>query len=96
MGGVLGVAAVLIFIFSAVVSVFFGEEIDFANLRPGMAGVPQGLIKLPPQSYTGEVVEKVHAGGMPGTMVLVAIFLAVFVLYYYTNWKMLSLVWKVG
>ncbi len=95
-GAVLAVTAVLIFIFSAVVSVFFGEEIDFANLRPGMAGVPQGLIKLPPQSYTGEVVEKVHAGGMPGTMVLVAIFLAVFVLYYYTNWKMLSLVWKVG
>ena len=61
-----------------------------------MAGVPQGLIKLPPQQYEGAAVEDVHKGGTPGTMVLVGVFLAVFVLYYYTNWKMLSVVWKVG
>ena len=29
-------------------------------------------------------------------MVLVAVFLIVFVLYYFTNWKLLSLVWKIG
>jgi cytochrome c oxidase subunit 1 len=96
MGGVLAVTAVLIFVLSAVISVFFGESLDPAALRPGMAGVPQGLIKLPPQRHEGAAVEKVHEGGTPGTIVLAAVFLGVFVLYYYTNWKMLSLVWKVG
>ena len=81
---------------SAVISVFFGETLDLANVRPGMAGVPQGLIKLPPQQYEGAAVEKVHKTGTPGTVVLVAVFLGVFVLYYYTNWKMLAIVWKVG
>jgi cytochrome c oxidase subunit 1 len=96
LGGVLMVAAVIIFVLSAVISVFFGETLDLANVRPGMAGVPQGLIKLPPQQYEGAAVEKVHKTGTPGTVVLVAVFLGVFVLYYYTNWKMLAIVWKVG
>jgi len=96
LGGVLMVVAVLIFVLSAVISVFFGESVDLATVRPGMAGVPQGLIKLPPQQYEGAPVEKVHKTGTPGTVVLVAVFLGVFVLYYYTNWKMLAIVWKVG
>ena len=96
LGAVMAVIAVLIFVACAVVSVFFGEKIDFAHLTPGMAGVPQGLIKLPPQQYEGAAVEAVHKGGTPGTVVLVAVFLIVFVLYYYTNWKMLAVVWKVG
>jgi hypothetical protein len=29
-------------------------------------------------------------------MVLVAIFLAAFVIYYFVNWKLLSVVWQVG
>jgi cytochrome c oxidase subunit I len=96
LGGVMAVIAVLIFVASSVVSVFFGEKVDFANLTPGMAGIPQGLIRLPVQQHEGAAVEEVHKGGTPGTMVLVGVFLAVFILYYYTNWKMLSLVWKVG
>jgi cytochrome c oxidase subunit 1 len=96
LGGVLAVTAVIIFVLCAVISVFFGETLDLANLRVGMEGVPQGLCKLPPQQYEGDVVEKVHKSGTPGTVVLVAVFLAVFVLYYYTNWKMLAIVWKVG
>ncbi|MFN2375284.1 MAG: cbb3-type cytochrome c oxidase subunit I [Candidatus Binatia bacterium] len=96
LGGVMAVVAVLIFVACAVVSVFFGQRVDFANLTPGMAGIPQGLIKLPAQQHEGEAVVAVHKGGTPGTMVLVAVFLAVFVLYYYTNWKMLAVVWKVG
>ena len=31
-----------------------------------------------------------------GTVVLVGIFLAIFVLYYFTNWKLLSMIWKIG
>jgi cytochrome c oxidase subunit 1 len=96
LGGVLMVVAVIIFVLSAVISVFFGETVDLATVRPGMAGIPQGLIKLPPQQYEGAAVEKVHKTGTPGTVVLVAVFLGVFVLYYYTNWKMLAIVWKVG
>jgi cytochrome c oxidase subunit 1 len=96
LGGVLAVTAVIIFVLCAVISVFFGEALDLTNLRVGMEGVPQGLCKLPPQQYEGEVVENIHKSGTPGTVVLVAVFLAVFVLYYYTNWKMLAIVWKVG
>jgi hypothetical protein len=29
-------------------------------------------------------------------MVMVFVFLAVFVLYYFVNWKLLSAVWQVG
>jgi hypothetical protein len=29
-------------------------------------------------------------------VVLVFVFLAVFVLYYFTNWKVLSMIWKMG
>ncbi len=96
LGGLLAVVAVLIYIASAVVSVFFGESMDFDNLQEGMAGVPQGIIKLPPQVHEGEEVEKVHASGAPGTIVLAFVFLTVFVLYYFTNWKLLSMIWKIG
>jgi len=95
-GGLMAAAAVLIFIASAVISVFFGEAVDLATVRPGTAGVPQGLIKLPAQQHEAEAVARVHAQGTPGTVVLVTVFLTVFVLYYYTNWKMLSVVWKIG
>ncbi len=95
-GGLIAAAAVLLYIASTVISVLFGEELDLEHMEPGMAGVPAGLVRLPAQQHEGEAVERVHRQGTPGTMVLVAVFLAVFVLYYYTNWKMLSLVWKVG
>ncbi len=96
LGGLLAVVAVLIYIASAVVSVFFGKSIDFDDLQEGMAGVPQGIVKLPPQVHEGEEVEKVHESGAPGTVVLVFVFLTVFVLYYFTNWKLLSMIWQIG
>ncbi|MFN8581187.1 MAG: hypothetical protein U0163_09455 [Gemmatimonadaceae bacterium] len=36
------------------------------------------------------------AGVTPGTIGLVAVFLMAFMVYYFTNWKLLSVVWKVG
>ncbi len=96
LGGLLAVVAVLIYILSAVVSVFFGKSVDFDNLQEGMAGVPQGIIKLPPQVHEGEEADKVHESGAPGTIVLAFVFLTVFVLYYFTNWKLLSMIWKIG
>lgn len=55
---------------------------------------------LPPDA--DEVNERLHAPGRgilavtPGTVALVGIFLASFMVYYFTNWKLLSVVWKVG
>jgi cytochrome c oxidase subunit 1 len=36
------------------------------------------------------------AGATPGTLVLVGIFFLAFMLYYFTNWKLLSFLWKIG
>ena len=60
----------------------------------GMHGVPPGITN-PPKPLEAGVDEE--AGGKPmGTLVLVFVFLAAFVLYYFVNWKLLSLVWKIG
>jgi cytochrome c oxidase subunit 1 len=95
-GGTIAAIAVLAFVLIAVGSVFFGEKVDLANLTPGMRGVPQGILRLPPQSHAGEAAELAHETGTPGTVVLVFVFLAVFILYYFTNWKVLSMIWKMG
>jgi cytochrome c oxidase subunit 1 len=95
-GGLLAAAGALIYIAVAVVSVFFGQKLDLENLKPGMSGVPQGVAKLPPQVQSGEAADAAHEQGTPGTVILVFVFLAVFMLYYFTNWKLLSMVWKIG
>lgn len=57
-----------------------------------MHGVPQGITNPPaPTPATGEESAKA-----PGTLVLVFVFLAAFVVYYFVNWKLLSVVWQVG
>jgi hypothetical protein len=43
-----------------------------------------------------ELEEHGKLGMMPGTMILVLIFLAAFIVYYFANWKLLSFVWQVG
>jgi cytochrome c oxidase subunit I len=96
LGGVLAVIGVLAYIAIAVVSVFFGKRLDLERLEPGMSGVPQGILRLPKQSHDEEASTKAHEKGTPGTVILVGIFLAVFILYYFTNWKVLSMVWKIG
>ena len=35
-------------------------------------------------------------GPTPGTVVLVFVFLAAFMLYYFVNWKLLSFLWRIG
>ena len=96
LGGLLAAVAGLSYVAIAVASVFFGRTLDLTALEPGMDGVPQGVLRLPAQVHEGPEAEAVHDGGVPGTVVLVIIFLAVFILYYFTNWKMLSMVWKIG
>jgi len=95
-GGTITSIAVLLFIAIAVKSVFFGEKLDLAAVTPGMSGVPQGVLRLPPQVHGGETAEAVHKAGAPGTIILVFVFLAVFILYYFANWKILSMIWKIG
>jgi cytochrome c oxidase subunit 1 len=95
-GGMIAAIGVLMFIAIAVVTVFFGKTVTEADIKNGACGLPQGVIKLPAQSHTGPQVAALHEGGLKGTMVLVTIFLIAFALYYFTNWKILSFLWKVG
>ena len=59
----------------------------------GMHGVPNGVSTPPamPALGPGETDKRT-----PGTVVLVLVFLAAFIVYYFVNWKLLSFVWKVG
>jgi hypothetical protein len=76
--------------------VFFGKPLTEVAIRSGRAAVPPAVLKLPAQTHDAAKSEAVHAQGTPGTLVLVFVFLSVFAIYYFTNWKMLSLVWKIG
>ncbi len=95
LGGLCAVLGALSYIAIAVVSVFFGKRIEDGEFPAGMEGVPPALCKLPAQTH-------VAAPGTtlphrtPGTMVLVIIFLVVFILFYFSNWKTLSGVWQIG
>ena len=61
-----------------------------------MHGLPQG-IENPPRPLAERSYEVSEEPVRPvGTLVLVFVFLAAFVLYYFVNWKLLSLVWKIG
>jgi cytochrome c oxidase subunit 1 len=94
-GGLLAILGGLAYIVIAVVTVFFGRP-----FRPGdrsdPSGVPPGVWSLPKQVHDGAGVAAVHRTGTPGTVVLVLIFFAGFILYYFANWKILSFLWKVG
>jgi hypothetical protein len=65
-----------------------------------MHGLPPGLVNPPSPLREGEDGSglKQHGwmGPAPGTVILVFIFLAAFVTYYFVNWKMLSFLWKIG
>ncbi|HEX4934870.1 MAG TPA: cbb3-type cytochrome c oxidase subunit I [Gemmatimonadaceae bacterium] len=102
-GGIMAVTGALLFIAIAVKSVFFGEPLG--EIVPGraVAGVPQGLTNPPVHApNVDEINERLHQqspgifGPTPGTMALVGTFLVAFVVYYFTNWKLLSVLWKVG
>lgn len=62
-----------------------------------MHGVPGGITHPPSAALRKPESEPEHGHpATPGTIVLIFVFLAAFVLYYFTNWKLLSLVWKIG
>jgi cytochrome c oxidase subunit 1 len=80
LGGLLAALGGALYVLITVVSVFFGTRIpDVAGAVP-LAAVPQDTGKHTPIS---------------GTLVLVFVFLAAFVIYYFLNWKWLSDIWLV-
>jgi cytochrome c oxidase subunit 1 len=79
-GGLLAAAGGALYVLLTVVSVFFGARVPDT---PG--AVP--LAALAPD--TGKHVS------MSGTLVLVFVFLAAFVIYYFLNWKWLGAIWLV-
>jgi cytochrome c oxidase subunit 1 len=103
LGGLLAATGALIFIAIAVKSVFFGAPVGVITPGIAVAGLPQGITN--PPRHSPDVTdrnEKLHAaaprfvGVAPGTLVLVFVFLAAFMLYFFVNWKLLSFVWKIG
>jgi cytochrome c oxidase subunit I len=102
-GGILAVLAAFGFIAIAVKSVFFGEPIGTITVGTEMRGVPHGLTHPPTHAADADARnEEMHApargwmGPTPGTVILVAIFFVAFMTYYFTNWKLLAFLWKVG
>jgi cytochrome c oxidase subunit I len=95
-GGLLAATGALMFIAIAVVTVFFGKPVTAEAIAAGASGIPSGVLRLPAQTHSGPAVDKLHVEGVRGTIVLVAIFFVCFILYYFTNWMMLSFNWKVG
>ena len=95
-GGLTAAVGALMFIVVAVVSVFFGRPFTEDSIANGESGIPQGIMKMPSQVHSGSTVARVHKAGTPGTIILVAIFLLCFVVYYFVNWKLLSFLWKIG
>jgi len=97
-GGLLAIVGGGMYIVITVTSVFFGKPLEAGSTDP--VGVPQGVLKLPPQTYTVPEEQKVTARGpihhAPGTLVLVSVFLVAFIVYYFVNWKLLSAIWKIG
>ena len=102
-GGIIAATGALAFVAIAVTTVFFGETITEFPKGVTVPGIPQGLTNPPVHSAdVDERNEALHApargiaGATPGTLVLVAVFFIAFVLYYFTNWKLLSFLWKIG
>ena len=102
-GGIIAVTGALSFILIAVKSVFFGEAVTEIPRGAVVEGIPQGLTSPPVHAPdVDEANEALHApargiaGATPGTLVLVGIFFLAFMLYYFTNWKLLSFLWKIG
>ena len=100
-GGLLAIAGGAIYILVTVASVFFGKRLapDESGRGAVGKGLPLGLVS-PPRALTaaddGSALAPHALGIAPGTMVLVGVFLAAFITYYFVNWKLLSVVWKIG
>ena len=103
LGGLLAAAGAFLFVAIAVKSVFFGEPIGQIPRGVATVGVPAGLTHPPVHSADVDArnaalheASRGLMGPMPGTVVLVFVFLAAFVVYFFVNWKILSFIWRIG
>jgi cytochrome c oxidase subunit 1 len=103
LGGVTAAVAALGFVAIAVKSVFFGQPLGTITEGVEAVGVPRGITHPPRHAANvDELNAELHApargfaGPAPGTLVLVGVFLAAFILYFFVNWKVLAGVWKIG
>jgi len=100
-GGLVAIVGGAIYIVVTVWSVFFGRKLPEGESGLGAhgLGLPLGII-APPRPLgpgdDGSALPSHRLGPVPGTMVLVIVFMMAFVTYYFVNWNLLSFVWKVG
>jgi len=100
-GGLVAIVGGAIYILVTVWSVFFGRRLaaDESGLGAVGKGLPRGIVSPPrplgPED-DGRNLSSHALGQVPGTAVLVIVFLLAFVTYYFVNWNLLSFVWKVG
>jgi cytochrome c oxidase subunit 1 len=102
-GGLLAAVGAFAFVAIAVKSVFFGEPLGEVVPGVAMAGVPPGLTHPPVHAPDVDArnaalhdASRGILGPAPGTIVLVFVFLAAFVTYFFVNWKILSFLWRIG
>ncbi len=103
LGGLTAATGALAFVAIAVKSVFFGEPLGEVTRGVALAGVPAGLTHPPVHAPDGDArnaalhdASRGLMGPTPGTIVLVFVFLAAFVIYFFVNWKVLSFLWRIG
>ncbi len=89
-GGLLAGLGGAIYLLVTVWSVFFGAPLPADGTFTG-TGLPHGLL-VPPKPVPANAEHK----ATPGTLVLVFVFLLAFIAYYFLNWKLLSVVWRIG
>jgi cytochrome c oxidase subunit 1 len=99
-GGLVAAVGGGMYILVTVTSVFFGKPLGDDCTSAALAGsVPPGVYSRPFTELPKEDVElEEHGrlGMMPGTMILVLVFLLAFVVYYFANWTLLSRLWQIG
>lgn len=94
LGGVLAFVGLLIYILTTVTTVFFGRSIAGQSM-PGWGGEEEAN-KVTAASLEMEARgEHEDKHRTPGTIVLVAVFITAFAIYYFANWKALADVWHV-
>jgi cytochrome c oxidase subunit 1 len=98
-GGLVAAVGGGIYILVTVWSVFFGKPLPEGREAEFADSIPSGLLtrpwlEIPKNEVDPESPWKI--GPVPGTMVLVAVFLIAFITYYFANWKLLSTGWLVG
>jgi cytochrome c oxidase subunit 1 len=85
-GSIFAFLGLLLYILLTVAAVFFGRSIE---------GEPMEAWQEVVDVSGGAVVDEDEAHKVPGTLVIVCVFLLSFAVYYFANWKWLADVWEV-